>query len=119
MIVLDDEDPVAGNTNVTYTIRIMNEGDAVDNNVQLTATLPSELKFESAQGPTDHKWEDSQSNVDPIETMQPGDTVDFKVTAKNNGNGNVQFKATLNSDSLDQGVVGEEPTRLFSQGAKQ
>jgi uncharacterized repeat protein (TIGR01451 family) len=119
MIVLDDEDPVTGNTNVTYTIRIMNEGDAVDNNVQLTATLPEELKFESAKGPTDHKSEGSTVTFNPIKTLEPGDTVDFKVTAKNNGNGNVQFKATLNSDSLDKGVVGEEPTRLFSKNTGQ
>ncbi|MEO9593683.1 DUF11 domain-containing protein, partial [Rhodopirellula bahusiensis] len=57
LTVVDDEDPVSNGSEVTYTIKVWNEGDAIDNNVRLTAELPDGLKFVSADGPTELKEE--------------------------------------------------------------
>jgi hypothetical protein len=113
MVVVDDQDPVADNTQVTYTIRVLNEGDAADHQVQLQVEIPEGLKFASANGPTKFNQDGSTVTFDPIKTLNAGDVVDFKVSAKNNGQGNVLFKAMLTSESLNKEVVGEEPTRLF------
>lgn len=118
LVVLDDEDPVATKSNVIYSIRVWNEGDANDSNVTLTAEIPEGLEFVSAQGPTEHSVDGSTVSFKSIKTMQPGDRADYKVTAKCTGSGDVRFAAMLNSKSLTKVVTGEEPTRLFDQAAK-
>ncbi len=118
LVVLDDEDPVAKQSNVVYSIRVWNEGDANDSNVTLKAEIPEGLEFVSAKGPTEHSVEGSTVSFKPIGTMEPGDRADYKVTAKCVGNGDVRFGATLSSKSLQKEVTGEEPTRLFSRNAK-
>lgn len=118
MIVLDDEDPVATKSNVVYSIRVWNEGDANDSNVTLTAEIPEGLEFVSAKGPTEYSIEGSTVSFESINTMQPGDRADYKVTAKCTGNGDVRFAAMLNSKSLTKVVTGEESTRLFDKAIR-
>ncbi len=117
LVVLDDQDPVNKNSNVVYTIRVWNEGDAADSNVAVSAELPEGLKFVRAEGPTENSVDGSKITFEPVKTMKPGDRADYKVTAKCTGSGDVRFSATLSSKSLKKEVTGEEPTRLFDQSA--
>ncbi len=114
MVVFDDEDPVSDGSQVTYMIRVWNEGDAEDSDIQLTATLPEGLKFENAEGPTEHSADGREITFDKLDTLAAGDQLDFKVMATSTGSGDVRFKAELTSKSLDSGVTSEEPTRLFA-----
>jgi len=118
MVVLDDQDPVTSKSNVVYSIRVWNEGDANDSNVTMRAELPKGLEFVSANGPTEHSVDGSTVTFKPIKTMEPGARVDYKVIAKSTGDGDVRFTAMLNSKSLKKAVIGEESTRLFAQDAK-
>ena len=118
LIVFDDEDPVFSDSNVVYTIRVWNEGDADDSEVRLKAEIPEGLEFVSAKGPTEHSVDGSTIAFEPIETLSAGDRADYKITAKSIGDGDVRFTAILNSESLTQSVTAEEPTRLFAQEAE-
>ncbi|MDV6030398.1 MAG: DUF11 domain-containing protein [Phycisphaera sp. RhM] len=111
--VIDDEDPVKDGSKVQYLITVWNEGEAPDQDVQLIARLPNNLKFDSADGPTDAKNDADTITFEPIKTMEPGDRVEYTVTAKPTGTGNARFEATLQSKSLKSKVTSEEPTRLF------
>ncbi len=113
LAVVDDEDPVQDGTKVQYTITVWNEGDATDENVQLVAKLPDNLKFDAADGPTEVNSEGNAVEFAPIKTMRPGDRAEFTVTAKPTGTGNVRFEAALTSKMLQSEVISEEPTRLF------
>lgn len=113
LAVFDAEDPVRKDSKVEYTIEVWNEGDAPDQNVRLVAMLPKNLKFDSADGPTEMKNDGSKITFDPIKTMRPGERVEYTITAKPTGTGNARFEAALTSKMLQQEVVGEEPTRLF------
>ena len=115
LIVLDDEDPVIKGDQVVYSIRVWNEGDAADNNVQLTAELPEGLEFVSAEGPTDNSKDGSTVTFQPIDTLEPGDRVDYKVTAKSVGDKAIRFPVKLTSEKLPSEVTAEEPTRLFER----
>ena len=117
LVVLDDQDPVAKNSNVVYTIRVWNEGDAADNDVAVKAELPEGLEFVSAKGPSENSVDGSTITFKPIKTMKPGARADYNVTAKCTGDGDVRFSAMLTSKSLKKEVTGEEPTRLFDQAA--
>ncbi|MCC9656633.1 DUF11 domain-containing protein [Rhodopirellula halodulae] len=115
LTVVDDEDPVTNGNEVVYTIRVWNEGDAVDQNVRLTAELPEGLKFVSADGPTDVKEEGQEVTFAPIKKMQPGDEVTYTVKAESEGEGAVSLKTQLASKSLQSEITAEEPTRIFKR----
>jgi len=114
LVVFDDQDPVATNSDVVYSIRVWNEGDANDSNVTVKAEIPDGLEFISAKVPTEHSVDGSTVTFKAIKTMEPGARADYKVTAKSTGNGDVRFAAMLNSKSLTKEVTGEEPTRRFA-----
>ncbi len=116
-MVVDDEDPVLNGSNVCYTVRVWNEGDAPDSNVKLVAELPEGLTFVSANGPTENSVDGSTITFEPIKTMEAGDRADYKVIAKSTGNASVRFGVKLTSKQLPQEVSAEEPTRLFARDA--
>ncbi|EGF28573.1 60 kDa outer membrane protein [Rhodopirellula baltica WH47] len=115
LTVVDDEDPVNNGSEVTYTIKVWNEGDAIDNNVRLTAELPDGLKFVSADGPTELKEEAQSIQFAPIKKMQPGDEVTYTVKAEGDGEGSVRLTTQLASQSLSSKITAEEPTRIFKR----
>ncbi|MEP2309276.1 MAG: DUF11 domain-containing protein, partial [Rhodopirellula bahusiensis] len=115
LTVVDDEDPVSNGSEVTYTIKVWNEGDAIDNNVRLTAELPDGLKFVSADGPTELKEEGSSIQFAPIKKLQPGDEVTYTVKAEGDGEGSVRLTTQLASQSLSSKITAEEPTRIFKR----
>lgn len=117
LAVVDDEDPVKNGSKVQYTIQVWNEGDAPDQNVQLIAKLPDNLKFDSADGSTKVQNDSGSITFEPIKTMQPGDRAEFTVTAKPTGTGNARFEAALKSKMLQSEVISEEPTRLFDSSS--
>ena len=118
LVVVDDQDPVPTNSNVVYSIRVWNEGDATESDVSLKAQLPEGLEFVSAKGPTENSVEGSTVTFEPLKALEPGDRADYRITAKSTGDGDVRFKAMLKSKSLNKDVVSEESTRLVSEKAK-
>ncbi|WP_047817235.1 COG1361 family protein [Rhodopirellula islandica] len=115
LTVVDDEDPVKDGSEVIYTIKVWNEGDAIDNNVRLTAELADGLKFVSADGPTELKEDGQSIQFAPIKKMQPGDEVTYTVKAEGDGEGSVRLTTQLASQSLSSKITAEEPTRIFKR----
>jgi hypothetical protein len=57
---------------------------------------------------------DRRFHPNPVETLEAGADARYTITAKVQGDGDVIFKATSNSDSLRSETTSEEPKRLFS-----
>jgi hypothetical protein len=91
---------------------VWNEGTADHQDVQIVATLPNSLEFESANDPRAVTSGDGKVTFDPIETMPAGDREEYADTCKPTGNGNVCCQYALTSKVLEREVIGEEPTRL-------
>ena len=115
LVALDSTDPVAIGGETTYAIRVTNEGNAKDTNVQIKAELPSGLVFSSASGPVEFNQSGQSVEFNPIKELSAGQSAEFKVVAKNDGSneGNVAFKIDLDSDSRKNTIEEEEPTTLF------
>ena len=111
--VVDDEDPVAAGSEVVYTINVINEGDAIDKMVEVSATLPDGLEYVSAKGPTEVTNEAQEVKFAPIEVIGIGEEVVYTVTGKATGQGDLRFKVKLNTEGLSGEVLEEEPTRVL------
>jgi uncharacterized repeat protein (TIGR01451 family) len=118
LAVIDNEGTVPQGEQVSYTIIVKNQGEAADRNVQISAELPQGLEFVNADGPTQPKKEGQTLNFPAIKSLEPGDRAVWQVTAKVTGEGQVLFRAKLNSDSMNQAATAEEPTRLVAQTAQ-
>jgi uncharacterized repeat protein (TIGR01451 family) len=113
--IVDQEDVVPVGQEVIYEITVKNQGRAADQNVEVTVNLPDELTFASVDGPTDAQSEGQTVSFQPIDQLDPGQTAKWTLRATAEDGGEVQTKLELNSQSLDEAVQSEEPTRLVSQ----
>ena len=111
----DNEQVRPADGTITYTVRILNQGDAADNDVKLTATLPEGISFASAEGPTDITADGQKLTFGTIDTFEAGEQATWKIKTNTDGEGDVRFKVELNTESLTEPATAEEPTRLLSQ----
>lgn len=111
--VVDQEDPVDVENEVVYRIIILNQGTAADDDVRIKAELPEQLEFVSATGETEVQAEGQTLTFDPVERLNAGERVEWRVRAKAQQEGEVIFKVDLTSSSQSEEVRSEEPTRLF------
>jgi uncharacterized repeat protein (TIGR01451 family) len=118
LAVVDDEGTVPKGEQVSYTIIVKNQGEAADQDVQITAELPEGLEFVSADGPTDPQNEGGTLTFAPVKSLEPGNRVVYRVTTKAAGEGQVLFRTTLSSKNMTQPATEEEPTRLIAQTAQ-
>ena len=114
---LDDADPVEVGSPITYTIRVKNEGDAPDQDIQITATLPEQMKLDNADGPTESQQEGKTITFQPIDQLNPGEEAEYTLTATVQSAGAVQLKVELVSQSFTSPVETAEPTRLYNSKA--
>lgn len=113
LVVTHDPDPVPVGANVTYHITVQNKGTAPDQNVQVTALIPQGEQFIRASGQTDATNDRQTVTFAPVATLPPKQSVVWEVIAKAVQPQEVQFRATMTSQSTPQGSVKIEPTKLF------
>jgi uncharacterized repeat protein (TIGR01451 family) len=119
MELVDTVDPVEKGQETTYEIRITNTGSRADTNVVVSCPLPEQLKFVSCKGPVGHTVQQLNNcafvKFEPVRELSPKTEVVFRVTVKAAQNGDVRFKALLNSTHLSTSVVKEESTRVYGE----
>lgn len=116
LTVVDNHDPVAQDDEVVYSIVVVNQGDAPDHQVKVTAELPQALEFVDAKGPTKAQQSGRNLEFGPIEQMDAGERATWQVRAKAKPNqGDILFQASLKSDGLSRTARAEEPTQLFTR----
>jgi uncharacterized repeat protein (TIGR01451 family) len=113
LAAVDDEDPIGLDGEVTYTVVVMNQGDADDHDVEVTAKLPEELEYLNSSGDTDGEHKEGEVRFEKIDKLSPGERATWKIVAQAKEEGDVRFSAELRSESLKQAATSEEPTRLF------
>jgi uncharacterized repeat protein (TIGR01451 family) len=109
--------PPAGSVAVggkpVYTIRVLNQGTLAARQVAVTAVLPPPcLRPRFGTGPTVGRVEGGRVSFTPIERVEPGQTVVFRVEAEAVQAGDARVRAELRSDGAATPVVTEEATRI-------
>ena len=111
--VVDHQDPIPVDQEVTYTIRVTNQGSAPQTNVRITAEPPGAMQILSAKGPTEREGQDGKVSFRPLPSLAPGERAVWTVTARAADAGDVRFRVRLESDQLTEPASEEEPTRFF------
>ena len=111
--VVDAQDPVKVGGETTYVVRLLNEGTGAANNISLSGNLPKGMTFVSGSGDTDLKAQGQNVNFGTIKTLAAGQQLEWRVQAKAEQAGDVQFRVQLKSDDTSKPVVSSEPTKLF------
>ncbi len=111
--VVDDPDPIEVGSNVTYTIAVTNQGSAVGTNIVVHCTLPPELRFVSATGPSANAVDGQEIRFAPLASLAPKATVTYKVVAQGTQESDARFKVTLTSDQTTSPVEETESTHTY------
>lgn len=115
--LVDLADPVEKGDETTYSIRVTNTGTKADQNLVLSCPIPGQLKLVTGTGPTGYVATELNDctliKFDPVRELAPNTHVEFRVTVKAVGTGDVRFKAQISSEHLTTSVVKEESTRVY------
>ena len=96
-----------------YTITVTNQGTADDNNIRIECTLPPEMDFVSADGPTKSKVDGKVVTFEPLPSLAPKAKAVYRVVVKGNKPADVRFKTVLTSDMLTSPVQETESTHVY------
>lgn len=112
--VIDIADPIEVKGETQYQIRVMNQGSKAADNVRLAALLPPELKFVSADGATRHANKGQQVIFEPLSRLAPKADATYRIVVQGVKPGDVRMTIQLEADDLDQPIMKEESTRVYS-----
>jgi uncharacterized repeat protein (TIGR01451 family) len=104
---------------VTYEIRVMNQGTGACSNVQIAATLAEGTEFVAATTGNNQggaaKADGRQLTFDPIPSLGvKGETV-YRVRVKGTAAGDLRFRVQLSCDQLKTPLVKEESTTFVKE----
>lgn len=110
---VDLEDPVETGHEVTYDIKITNQGSAACTNLRLVCTLPEQEQFVSGSGPTPVQAEGNTVNTEPLPSFAPKGVVTWRVVVKALKPGDIRFKVNVYAEEFAQPIYEEESTLLY------
>ena len=92
---------------MTYNIVVTNQGSADGTNIVIELTLPPELDYVSAQGPTNGNVQGKVVTFAPIPSLAPRAKASFRVVTKATGTGDVRIMVTMSSSEMSGPPVQE------------
>jgi hypothetical protein len=114
MEVVDLDDPVEVGAETAYDVRIRNEGSIAAQNLSINCKLPDGVELISGKGPTDVVLEKGALRCKPLAQLPPGETVTYRIHVRGRQEGNLRFRASLTSDSMQKPLVIEEITQFYA-----
>lgn len=112
--LVDSDDPIEVGANETYVVTVTNQGSAQGTNIQVTCTLPAEMEFVSADGPTREQVRQKVVTFQPLKSLDPKAKATYKIVAKGTEAGDVRFRVSLASDQIETPVEETESTHIYS-----
>jgi uncharacterized repeat protein (TIGR01451 family) len=115
--VYDLDDPVEVGANTTYKIEVTNQGSLPGNKVQMSCTVPPQMKVVKVDGPTKATTVGQKVLFPPVESLGPKETVTYSIEVQALKAGDVRFVAELRSETLSAPVIEEESTNIYEAPA--
>lgn len=111
--VVDVEDPVEVGNQVTYVIKVTNQGSADGTRIRLVCKLPDGQEFVSGSGTTEVRAEAGSVTMEAISVLAPKNAAEWRVVVKALRAGDARFKAELSSDQFERPITEEESTQQY------
>jgi len=114
-VEIDRSDPLlpVGKTGV-YTVRVINQGDGVVEDLVVAATLPMELTpLENAKGPTPARRDGQRVIFDPLAKLEARGQAEFRIPAAAAMPGEVKVQVEVAAKQLMGPLRVEENTTIF------
>jgi uncharacterized repeat protein (TIGR01451 family) len=99
---------------ITYRVNVTNTGSLPANQIELTASVPNQLKLVTANGPTTPRIEANKIVFPAVDSLQPKQVVSFTIEAEGLQPGDARFRAELRAAALAEPVVKEESTNVYA-----
>lgn len=93
----DLQDPIAVSNEVTYVIKVTNQGTSAGTHVRVVCTLPASEEFISATGTT------------PVQAQEPKGVAAWQVVVKALSADDARFKVEVSSDQFEQPSTRTKP----------
>ena len=117
MEVVETVDPLEVGGTTIYSIKVVNQGSAVQTNLEVVCICPPELQPMDTRAPVKHKVEGQKVVFEKIPTLEPRDEVVFKVKCKALKTGDARFRVEATSEQQKKPLIKEEATRVFGDDA--
>ena len=114
--LVDLEDPVEVGGELTYEVRVVNQGSCPCTNIQITATVPEGLLPREATGPSAHRLQGPQIVFEPLPKLATKADVVYRMKARGVQPGDYRFQVQMTCDQLRQPVHKEESSRVYKDG---
>ena len=108
---MTDPNPI-GNEGV-YLVQIKNQGSAEDTNLRLTCTMDERHEFVKVEGPTTSEVNGREVVFAPLERLEPGEIVEWRITLRAAKEGDARFTLSLIPDRMSRPVLETESTTHF------
>lgn len=110
----DVEDPVEIGGRTSYRIVVTNQGSLPGNQVEIAAVLPPQMKLVTAAGPAQYRQDGQRLIFAPVDSLPPGQQLNYNVTVEALEVGDVRFRTELRSATLKDPVIEEESTTIWN-----
>jgi uncharacterized repeat protein (TIGR01451 family) len=114
--VVDLEDPIEIGGELTYEVRVVNQGSCPCTNIQITATVPDGLQAHEATGPSAYKVQGAQVVFEPLPKLATKADVVYRIKVRGRQPGDYRFKVQMTCEQLSQPVYKEEASRVYKNG---
>jgi uncharacterized repeat protein (TIGR01451 family) len=111
--VVDREDPIPVGDQVTYDLRVTNQGDAPITNIKFVCALPDTEQFVSGEGETPVTLEGQTLRMGTVPVLPGKAVVAWKVVVKALKAGDTRFTGQITADQFPQPIERTESTTLY------
>jgi uncharacterized repeat protein (TIGR01451 family) len=102
------DNPICVGETSRFKIIVQNKGQEYDSNVNVVVTLPSELTPVEASGATAGRIQGNTVTYAPFSQLAPRQTLEYYLTVKANGRGDLRPKIQVSSDFIKNPITEEE-----------
>ncbi len=114
--VVDLEDPIQVGADLTYEIRVVNQGSCPCTNIQLITQAPEGLLPREGTGPTPFKISGPEVAFEPLPKLAVKADAVYRVKVRGLEPGDYRFRVQMTCDQLRQPVMKEESSRVYKEG---
>jgi uncharacterized repeat protein (TIGR01451 family) len=111
--VVDLEDPIEVGGELTYEVRVVNQGSCPCTNIQIMAQIPEGLQYREATGPVGYRPTATGVIFDPLPKLANKADAVYRIKVKGLQPGDYRFKVQMTCEQLRQPVNKEESSRVY------